>query len=224
MGIAEELDRLKKTIPPGVRLIAVSKTQEPERIMQAYNCGQSDFGENKVQELLGKYDKLPSDIRWHMIGHLQSNKVKYIAPFIHTIHSVDSLKLLGIINKEAAKNNRKIRCLLQMHIASEESKFGMNPDELLELLHSDAFAGMHNVKICGLMGMATFTDDLSTVREEFQLLKQYFDDTKADFFSEDDDFCELSMGMSDDYLVGIEEGSTMVRIGSAIFGHRTYPQ
>lgn len=222
MSIADNLEKVHQLLPKHVRLIAISKTHGPEEIMTLYNGGHRYFGENKVQELLSKIDELPDDIQWHMVGHLQSNKVKYIAPFIAMIHAVDSLKLLKVINKEAKKSNRKIPCLLQLHIADEETKFGMSMEETRVLLESDAFKNMEHVQICGLMGMATFTDDHDKVRKEFRYLKSCFDSIKAHYFADQKAFKEISMGMSDDFLIGIGEGSTMVRIGSAIFGERNY--
>lgn len=202
-----------------VQLVAVSKTQPEEAILELYHQGQRDFGENRVQELLPKYEALPKDIRWHLIGHLQSNKVKYIAPFVHLIHSVDSLDLLDEINKQASKNHRVIDCLLQFHIAQESSKYGFAPNA------PDSWApnqldAWPNARICGVMGMATFTDDMEQVRGEFQLLRRIFDGLKQKFFSENGHFRQLSMGMSDDYPVAIEAGSTMVRIGTLLFGDR----
>lgn len=220
MGITENLANLKKIIPPTVTLVAVSKTKKPETIMQAYHAGQRIFGESKAQELLPKYESLPKDIQWHMIGHLQSNKVKYIAPFISLIHSVDSLKLLKEINKEGHKNKRVIPCLLQIHIAQESSKFGLSKEECIQLLESESFKNFKNINIRGVMGMATFTDDNDQVRREFRTLMSVFQDIKQRYFPGKEHFTEVSMGMSDDYNLGIEEGSTMVRIGSAIFGSR----
>lgn len=220
--IQENLKRITATIPDGVTLLAVSKTKPCSDIMEAYEFGIRDFGENKVQEMTSKYEALPKDIRWHLIGHLQTNKVKYIAPFVHLVHSVDSLKLLAEINKEAVKCNRVISCLLQFHVASEETKFGLLYEEAVQLLESDLYKQMHNVNICGVMGMATNTDDASQVRREFACLKQIFDDLKQSYFSGSSDFKTISMGMSDDYLIAIEEGSTIVRVGSSIFGERDY--
>ncbi len=222
MSISEKIKQIKSTLPPGVKLIAVSKTKPVEAIMEACRAGQKIFGENKAQEMALKHEQLPQDIEWHFIGHLQTNKVKYIVPFVHLIHAVDSLKLLEIINKEAKKANRTVSCLLQFHIAEEETKFGLDLKEAAELLNSETYKNMANVKIAGVMGMATFTDNQSQVRREFASLKSYFELLKANFFASDDNFRELSMGMSDDYPVAIEEGSTMVRIGSSIFGARNY--
>jgi pyridoxal phosphate enzyme (YggS family) len=222
MAIAENLNELKKSIPENVKLIAVTKTQPVEVIMQVYNCGHKILGENKVQELLKKQSELPSDIQWHLLGHLQTNKVKYIAPFINLIHSVDSLKLLKEINKEAIKNNRIIDCLFQVYIAKEETKYGLTYNELKEILENNEYNDLKNVRILGLMGMATFTDNKDVVRSEFIYLKKIFDEIKNTYFIDKDYFKELSMGMSGDYKIAIEEGSTMVRIGTAIFGQRNY--
>ena len=204
-----------------VTLVAVSKTKPVSDIEALYALGQRDFGENYVQELVEKQAILPADIHWHFIGHLQSNKVKYIAPFVYMIHGVDSLKLLQTINRQGAMHNRKIRCLLQVHIAVEETKFGLDKIELMNLLNE--ISGEHtleNVQVCGLMGMASFSDDLQKVRGEFRVLKKLFDEVKEKFFYHDDLFEELSMGMSGDYEIAVEEGSTMVRIGSLLFGAR----
>lgn len=220
MSVAENLNALRSAIPANVRLVAVSKTKPVKSIQEAYNAGQHIFGENRVQELTQKQPLLPDDIEWHLIGHLQKNKVKYIAPFISLIHSVDSLQLLETINKEAAKCGRVISCLLQFHIAKEETKFGLSFEEAVALIHSEKFREMKNVKICGVMGMATLTADESVVRKEFRELKGIFTTLKEQDFSTSKDFKELSMGMSGDYIIAIEEGSTLVRIGSAIFGER----
>ncbi|MEI8007631.1 MAG: YggS family pyridoxal phosphate-dependent enzyme [Bacteroidota bacterium] len=220
MTIIEKLDLLYHSIPQVVRMIVVSKTQSHENITEAYNAGQRDFGENKVQEMISKAAALPPDIHWHFIGHLQTNKVKYIVPVVYMIHSIDSLKLLKEVDREALKAGRIISCLLQIHIASEETKFGLDPVEAFRLLDSAEYRAMQNVRIRGLMGMATFTDDTNLVRQEFRYLRECFGRIKAEYFQADTSFCELSMGMSGDYSLAIEEGSTMVRIGSAIFGER----
>jgi PLP dependent protein len=220
MSIQENLLRIKQQIPENVRLIVVSKTHTAERILEAYNYGQRTFGENRAQELIEKQPQLPSDIEWHFIGHLQTNKVKYIAPYIAMIQSVDSLKLLQEINKEASKNNRIINCLLEMYIAREESKFGLDYDEAVAIIKSDECQKLQNIKICGLMGMATFTKNTDTVRKEFRTLKACFEKFKSSYFKNDPSFREISMGMSGDYEIAIEEGSTMVRVGTAIFGER----
>lgn len=208
------------TIPNDVCLVAVSKTKPIDAILEKYNQGQRIFGENKVQELVAKYEGLPKDIEWHLIGHLQTNKVKYIAPFVSLIHSVDSLKLLKEVNKEAKKNNRVINCLLQFHIAQEETKYGLNLEEAKSLLESEEFIQMENVSVVGIMGMASFSDDENQVRDEFRILENTFSILKSHYFKFNDNFKEISMGMSGDYKVAIEEGSTMIRVGSLIFGNR----
>lgn len=221
-SVNQQIQRIKEQLPAEVTLVAVSKTKPNEMIMEAYEAGQRIFGENKVQELVDKQESLPKDIQWHMIGHLQRNKVKFIAPFVSLIHGVDSLRLLRAINKEGAKNERIIPCLLQMHIASEETKFGLDETELYELLESQDFQSFSNVEIRGLMGMATFTDDREKVAGEFRTLKNTFERVKEKYFKEREEFSVLSMGMSGDYEVAVEEGSNMVRIGSSIFGERNY--
>lgn len=218
--IREQLHNVLEEIPEHVTLVAVSKTKPVSAIEEAYAEGQRHFGENKVQEMADKAEQLPKDIYWHFIGHLQSNKVKYIAPFVALIHSVDSLKLLLEINRQAAKNNRVIPVLLQFHIAQEETKFGFSFEEIRELLNSDEFKNASNIRIDGVMGMASFTDDEALIRKEFKLLKTYFDELKSTFFSEKNHFSICSMGMSGDYKIAIEEGSTMIRVGSSIFGSR----
>lgn len=218
--IKENLQRIKDTIPSTVNLVAVSKTKPLPLLQEAYDAGQRHFGENRVQELAEKFEALPKDIHWHMIGHLQSKKVKYIAPFVHLIHGVDSLKLLEEINKQALKNERIIDCLLQFHIANEDTKFGFSFEEVVELLGSADFFQLKNVRIVGVMGMATFTDDTKIVRQEFATLANYFSLLKNNQFKFAPYFSEISMGMSGDYLIAIEEGSTMVRVGSSIFGRR----
>lgn len=220
MSIGKRIASIRKEINDSVTLVAVSKTKPAEAILEAYTAGQREFGENKVQELVGKYELLPKDIHWHLIGHLQSNKVKYIAPFIHLIHSVDSIKLLAEINKQAFKCNRVIDCLLQFHVATEETKFGLNETEATELLNSEEFKSMKNIRIVGIMGMASFTDNVDLIHKEFQSLKSTFEDFKKSHFKEEDSFKEISMGMSGDYQIAIEEGSTMIRVGSTIFGSR----
>ena len=223
MSIAENIAHFNKELAPfKARLIAVSKTKPNSDLLQAYECGQRDLGENKVQELTAKYEALPKDIRWHMIGHLQRNKVKYIAPFVHLIHGVDSLRLLREINKQAQKHDRVIDCLLQVFIASEETKFGLDKDEHFDLLKSPDLAGMENIRIVGFMGMATNTENQEQVRSEFRYLKNLFDEVAEAFRSEKVQMKELSMGMTGDYKIALEEGSTMVRVGSAIFGERNY--
>lgn len=221
MSISQNLTEIKSQLPNHVTLVAVSKTKPVADLMEAYNAGQRVFGENYVQELVEKYEVLPKDIQWHFIGHLQSRKVKLIAPFVNLIHGVDSLKLLHEINKEAQKNNRVIDCLLQIFIAEEESKFGLDEKELTEILSSEEFKNLKNIRIIGLMGMATFTENHNQIKKEFQNLKTIFD--KVNKLKTDN--CQLntiSMGMSGDYQLAIECGSTMVRIGSSIFGNRNY--
>lgn len=218
--IKDNLDAIRKTIPEHVTLVAVSKTKPVSALQEVYAAGQRHFGENKVQEMTEKWEVLPKDIKWHLIGHLQTNKVKYIAPYVHLIHSVDSFKLLKEIDKEAKKNNRIIDCLLQFHVAQEETKFGLDFEEAKELIEDPAFFDLHNVHIVGVMGMASFTDNQSIVRKEFQQLEEYFQLIKSYYFTFNDDFKEISMGMSGDYQLAIEEGSTMVRVGSSIFGTR----
>ena len=218
MAIAENLKKIATSIPKQVHLIAVSKTKPNEDVLVAYNAGQRVFGENKVQEMTRKWEELPKDIEWHMIGHLQRNKVKYMAEYVSLIHGVDSFRLLKEINKQGAKHNRVIPCLLQMHIATEDTKFGLDKKELEDIINSDDFKAMEHIKIRGLMGIATFTDDKAQIREEFKSLKQLFDTLKLTIPTID----TLSMGMSGDYKIAIEEGSTMVRIGSSIFGARNY--
>ena len=221
MAIAEHINYFNEKLATyKAKLIAVSKTKPTQALLQAYEAGQRDFGENKVQELATKAEMLPKDIRWHMIGHLQRNKVKYIAPFVHLIHAVDSLRLLQEINKQAAKNERVICCLLQVHIAREETKFGFAPPELLELLGDATLSALQNIRITGLMGMATHTDNKELVKKEFKLLKHLFEKIKSDYSSKNVSMHELSMGMTNDYPIACAQGSTMVRIGSAIFGPR----
>ena len=223
MSVSENIKNfLNKEIPSNVKLIAVSKTKPIETVLEAYQSGHKIYGENKVQELVTKYEKLPKDIEWHMIGHMQSNKVKYIAPFVSLIHGVDSFKLLKIINKEGKKCDRKLNCLLQFHIAKEETKFGLDLNEAAEFLKSEEFKALGNINICGVMGMATFTENEGAVRSEFKELVYIFNELKKNFFSDKDDFKEISMGMSGDYKIAIEEGATMVRIGSLLFGERNY--
>jgi pyridoxal phosphate enzyme (YggS family) len=211
----------KELLNSNTTLVAVSKTKPASAIQKMYDKGQRIFGENRVQEVVEKYETLPKDIQWHAIGHLQRNKVKYIAPFVSMIHSVDSSRLLGEINKRAIENERVINCLLQFHIAEEESKFGwQNAEEVLSFLNSKSYSEMNNIAIVGVMGMATFTDDKKQVSDEFKRLKGYFDELKSDFFTDNGAFKEISMGMSGDYQLAVEEGSTMVRIGSLLFGSR----
>ncbi len=223
MSVSENIKQfLANEIPANVKLIAVSKTKPIETILEAYKSGHKIYGENKVQDLVDKYNELPKDIEWHMIGHMQSNKVKYIAPFVSLIHGVDSFKLLKVINKEGEKNNRKIDCLLQFHIATEETKFGLDLNETTEFLKSEEFKNLNHVNICGVMGMATFTENEDTIRSEFNELVHIFNQLKNIYFTQNNDFKEISMGMSADYKIAIEEGATMVRIGSLLFGARNY--
>jgi pyridoxal phosphate enzyme (YggS family) len=217
----KKYQEIKTELSNKATLIAVSKTKPVEDILELYNLGHRDFGENYVQELVGKYEQLPKDIRWHYIGHLQSNKVKYIAPFIHLIHGVDSLNLLKEIDKQALKKNRVIDCLLQIHIAKEETKFGLDSDELEAVLTSD-LSKLKNKRICGLMGMASFSNNMELVRAEFRYLKTLFD-KQAQLSTLNFKLSTLSMGMSSDYKIALEEGSNMVRIGSLLFGERNYP-
>jgi PLP dependent protein len=216
MSIADNLKIIKQSIPKEVTLVAVSKTKPIADLMEAYEAGQRIFGENKIQEMTQKWEALPKDIEWHMIGHVQTNKVKYMAEYVTLVHGVDSFKLLKEINKQAKKHHRTINCLLQVHIAEEETKFGLDKTELLELLNSDEFNALKNIKVIGLMGMATFTDNEVQVRKEFKALYALFKDAKTIVNTLD----TVSMGMSGDYKIAIEEGSTMVRIGSSIFGSR----
>lgn len=220
--VQKNLKEIQATIPEHVTLVAVSKFHPVDALREAYDAGQRIFGESKVQELIAKEEALPKDIQWHFIGHLQTNKVKYIAPFIAMIHSVDSLRLIQEINKAAAKEDRVIDILLQIHIAEEQTKFGFSPAEVTELLSNHPYTEWQHIRIRGLMGMATFTDDTDQIRKEFGELRSLFEELKARFFDDTDYFNELSFGMSDDYLIAIEEGSTMVRIGSNIFGNRNY--
>jgi pyridoxal phosphate enzyme (YggS family) len=222
MSICQNIELLRKKIPDNVKLVCVSKLHSTEEIMEAYNAGERIFGENKVQELSAKHETLPKDIEWHFIGHLQTNKVKYIVPFVSLIHGVDTLKLLKEIDKAASKVSKVVNCLLQIHIAEEDTKFGFSEEELTGVLESSEMAELHNVNICGLMGMATFTSNQNQVRKELRQLKTLFDKLKSTYFADNNHFKELSMGMSDDYQIAIEEGSTMVRIGTAIFGMRNY--
>jgi pyridoxal phosphate enzyme (YggS family) len=220
MSIAQNIQDITIQLPKQVTLVAVSKTKPVETLLEAYKAGQRHFGENKVQEMNEKQEVLPADIHWHLIGHLQSNKVKFIAPYVHLIHSVDSLKLLQEINKQAKKNQRIIDCLLQFHIAEEETKFGLSLQEAEALISSQAYAELNNVRIVGIMGMATFTEDQQQIRKEFRQLKQYFEQIKKNYFASFPYFKEISMGMSSDYAIAIEEGSTLIRVGCSIFGGR----
>ncbi|MBB1536521.1 MAG: YggS family pyridoxal phosphate-dependent enzyme [Bacteroidia bacterium] len=222
MSIVDSLASVKATLPGSIKLIAVSKTHSTERILEAYNAGQRAFGENKVQELVPKYEALPKDIEWHLIGHLQRNKVKLVVPFVSLIHSVDSEKLLSAIDQEAEKAEREVKCLIQVHIAEEETKFGFTPDEAFRFFVDKRPAAYKHVRIAGLMGMATLTDDTTRIRKEFSLLHDLFEKVRAEGNVTKEDFSTLSMGMSSDYPIAVESGSTMVRVGSAIFGKRDY--
>lgn len=222
MMIAEKLQQVKATLKPGVRLVAVSKFHPAEALQEAYDAGQRIFGESHVQELVAKQEALPKDIEWHFIGHLQTNKVKYIAPFISLIHSVDSVKLLREIDKQAAKADRVVDVLLQVHVAKEETKFGFTPDELLDMLATEEWKTLQHVRLAGLMAMATNTDDTAQIAREFDTVSQLFAVAKERFFATEPAFREISMGMSGDYLIAQEHGSTMVRIGTTIFGQRNY--
>ena len=220
--IQEALNKIWEELPAGVRLVAVSKYHPVSAIEEAYTAGQRLFGENHVQELMGKVEMLPKDIEWHFTGHLQTNKVKYIAPFISLIHAVDTEKLLREIDRQGKRFERRIPCLLQLHIAQEQTKFGFTPDELMAFLSSGAYKELPNAKICGLMCMATFTDDTNQIDQEFALAQQVYSEVKQSFFSDNDEFTELSMGMSDDYEIALRHGSTLVRVGTRIFGERVY--
>jgi pyridoxal phosphate enzyme (YggS family) len=222
MGVAENLRAVKLKLPSHAVLVAVSKTMPDEAIMEAYRAGHRDFGENKVQDLAAKQERLPVDIRWHMIGHLQTNKVKFLAPFVHLLHGVDSLKLLNVIDREAERNQRVIDCLLQVRIALEETKFGLPEEELMQLVDSGSLQELKHIRIRGLMGMATYTENSKQIREEFRQLKRIFDRLKDSHFQDQDSFDIRSCGMSGDFELAIEEGSNMVRIGSLIFGPRNY--
>jgi pyridoxal phosphate enzyme (YggS family) len=225
MSIVANLTKLKAELDPiDVRLIAVSKTKPIAALKEAYDFGQRIFGENQVQELVQKAEALPKDIEWHLVGHLQSNKVKYIAPFITLIHSVDSLKLLVEIDKQALKNNRVIDCLIQIYIADEDTKYGLDFAEAIELLRSETYQSLKNIRIVGLMGIATYTDNQKKIAEEFYELRTLLKGLKESFFKESAYFKELSMGMSADYTIAIEQGSTMIRLGSTIFGERIYTE
>ena len=220
MSISNNITKFKAEITEKVKLVAVSKTKPNEAILEAYNTGHKIFGENKVQDLVKKYKELPKDIEWHFIGHLQTNKVKFIAPFVSLLHGIDSFKLLKKINTEAVKNERNIACLLQIHIAEEDTKFGLSKDEAISILSSDEFKSLKNINIAGIMGMASYTDDKEQIKHEFNSLTKTFNKIKSDFFSVNTGFKEISMGMSGDYKIAIEAGSTMIRVGSKIFGLR----
>jgi len=221
-SISDNLQKIKDSLPENITLVAVSKTKPVKDLLEAYNAGQRIFGENKVQEMTKKWEQLPIDIQWHMIGHVQTNKVKYMAPFVSLVQGVESLKLLKEINKQAAKNDRIISCLLQIHIAKEETKFGFDTEEVTTILETDTFKSLQNIKVVGLMGMATFTQDKNQIEKEFQQIKTFFDTLKLKQETQNLKLEILSIGMSGDYKIAIKNGSTMVRVGSAIFGERNY--
>ena len=220
--IGERIKEIRNELPEGVRLVAVSKFHPNEAIEEAYRAGQRIFGESKVQEMTAKYESLPKDIEWHFIGHLQTNKVKYIVPYVALIHGIDSYKLLAEVDKQAAKAGRRVNCLLQLHIAREETKFGFSFDECRQMLAEGQWRQLQHIRLCGLMGMATNTDNVEQIKEEFRSLSNFFREVKSTWFADDDAFCELSMGMSHDYHEAIAAGSTLVRVGSHIFGERNY--
>lgn len=220
--IGERIKEIQNELPAGVRLVAVSKFHPNEAIEEAYRAGQRIFGESKVQEMTAKYESLPKDIEWHFIGHLQTNKVKYIVPYVALIHGIDSFKLLAEVDKQAAKAGRTVNCLLQLHIAREETKFGFSFDECRQMLADGEWRQLEHIRLCGLMGMATNTENVEQIREEFRSLSNFFQEVKAAWFAGDEFFCELSMGMSHDYHEAIAAGSTLVRVGSKIFGERIY--
>jgi len=222
MNITESLKQVQNELPEGIRLVAVSKFHPNEAIEEAYRAGQRAFGESKVQEMTSKYESLPKDIEWHFIGHLQTNKIKYIVPYVALIHGIDSYKLLSEVNKQAEKADRTVNCLLQLHIAREESKFGFSFDECREMLASEGWKQFQHIRICGLMGMATNTDNAEQIKMEFSSLSKFFREVKDEWFSESETFKELSMGMSHDYHEAIAAGSTLIRVGSKIFGERNY--
>jgi pyridoxal phosphate enzyme (YggS family) len=218
----EAYRRILDQIPSDVQLVAVSKTKPESEVLEAYQLGQRHFGENWAQELKTKHEHLPKDICWHFIGHLQTNKIKYIIPYVHLIHSIDSFRLLQEVNRQAAIHQRTVGCLLQFHIATEDTKFGFSMEECRQMLECQEFQNLQNVEIRGVMGMASLTDDNQQVHQEFRTLHKFFDNLKQNYFSENPNFNEISMGMSHDYPIAIEEGSTMIRVGSAIFGERDY--
>ena len=222
MSIADNLKQVLAELPQGVRLVAVSKFHPNEAIEEAYRAGQRIFGESKVQDMTAKYESLPKDIEWHFIGHLQSNKIKYMIPYVAMIHGIDTYKLLAEVNKQAVKAGRTANCLLQIHVAQEETKFGFSPEECREMLDTGEWKALTNVRICGLMGMASNTDNIEQINREFCLLDRLFNELKETWFAGSDDFRELSMGMSHDYHEAIAAGSTLVRVGSKIFGERNY--
>ncbi len=220
MSVKANIDTLRESVPLEVKIVAVSKFHSNNEILEAYNDGQLLFGESRVQELAAKQSALPADIEWHFVGSLQRNKVKFIAPFVHLIHSLDNERLMLEIEKQAAANNRKIACLLQLHVADEETKSGFSPDECRRFLAEGNWRDCSHVQLAGVMGMATYTDDLEQVRSEFRLIKSLFDEFKQQYFADDENFKEVSMGMSGDYGIAIEEGATIIRVGTLIFGER----
>ena len=222
MSIADNLKQVLAELPQGVRLVAVSKFHPNEAIEEAYQAGQRIFGESKVQEMTAKYESLPKDIEWHFIGHLQSNKIKYMIPYVAMIHGIDTYKLLAEVNKQAGKAGRTVNCLLQIHVAQEETQFGFSPEECREMLDAGEWKALVHVRICGLMGMASNTENIEQINGEFRLLNSLFKEIKANWFADSDAFRELSMGMSHDYHEAIASGSTLVRVGSKIFGEREY--
>lgn len=222
MSIADNLKQVLAELPQGVRLVAVSKFHPNEAIEEAYQAGQRIFGESKVQEMTAKYESLPKDIEWHFIGHLQSNKIKYMIPYVAMIHGIDTYKLLAEVNKQAGKAGRTVNCLLQIHVAQEETKFGFSPEKCREMLDAGEWKALAHVRICGLMGMASNTDNIEQINGEFRLLSSLFKEIKENWFADSDVFRELSMGMSHDYHEAIASGSTLVRVGSKIFGEREY--
>lgn len=222
MSVSANLDAVKSLLPEGVKLVAVSKFHPKEALLKAYDAGQRVFGESRVQEFIGKQKELPNDIEWHLIGHLQTNKIKSVVPYIHTIQSVDSWKVLSEIDKYASKIDRKINCLLEIYIAKEDSKYGFTIEECRELLENEKWRSLNSIQIAGVMGMATNTDDENQIRQEFKSLKMFFEELKLKYFKDDTRFCEISMGMSHDYKIAIEEGATIIRVGTSIFGEREY--
>lgn len=222
MSIADNLKQVLAELPSGVRLVAVSKFHPNEAIEEAYHAGQRIFGESKVQEMTAKYESLPKDIEWHFIGHLQTNKIKYMIPYVSMIHGIDTYKLLAEVNKQAGKAGRIVNCLLQIHVAQEETKFGFSPEECREMLEGGEWKQLTHVRICGMMGMASNTEDTEQIKSEFRLLNSLFQEFKATWFADSEAFTELSMGMSHDYHEAIASGSTLVRVGSKIFGERNY--
>ncbi len=220
MSVKSHIDALRQSVPEHVKIVAVSKFHPTDEILEAYHNGQTVFGESRVQEITEKQPALPADIEWHFVGSLQRNKVKFIAPFISLIHSLDSERLMRTIEKQAAANNRKIACLLQLHVADEETKSGFSPDECREFLAEGTWRECPHIQLAGVMGMATYTDNLEQVREEFRLIKSLFDEFKQQYFADDENFKEISMGMSGDYAIAVEEGATIIRVGTLIFGER----